>query len=821
LGILPDQHSFLKKRTGKMPILRRNGTMKNIAKKTFKSSPYAITSATAFTSVAALVRAWGFALILIFLTTPLILNASDLPHIGYLYPAGGNPGTTFNLTVGGQHLENTIGVYVSGGKISAKVKDHTVELDDKAGNRAKNMKDKMEAAMAEEQNPLVREQLQYQLDKALVVMEKVKTERMEKKKNKDFYSKKQFNPQLADTLTLEMTVEADVKSGEYEFRIITTNGISNHLVFNVTELKEVFETEPNNEPSETVAAPAELPLLLNGQILPGDVDCFRFHAKRGEDLVFRVQARSLVPYLADAVPGWFQAVMTLYNAEGKEIAYVDDFRFDPDPVLIFQVPVDGEYILEIRDSIYRGRRDFVYRIAMGKLPFIDHIFPLGGSENRKIPIQLYGVNLPQKNLMLKTGKNVSGAMQKISVGGGAKLSNSRPFSIDVLPEQFEAEPNNLPSQAQAVSDSTIVNGRIGKKGDFDCFRLNGKKGDRLTVEVLARRFDSPLDARVVLLDPQEHILAVSDDAVDRAAGLVTHHADSLLNVELPETGSYIIRLDDIQGKGGHEYAYRLRIGKEQPDYSLRIVPPSISVPQDGCAVVCLHALRKPGFNGSIKLRLKNAPDGIKLSNATIPAGKDKITATVFATNMEAGAMVGVEIEGVATIAGRTIVRQAYPAEDQMQAFLYRHLVPAQELVLRIAEPMPASVKLDLPDSGIFEVSPGDKITIIPKVIRKEGAKANVKLSLADAPEWISLKTKHIGWKNSKIVLVVDEKAPAKSFETITINGTFAVTKKKEDPTYNPILKWHNKKLYNFNIGVVPVQTKQERNKIENTNIKNP
>src|SRR6185369_1395468 len=47
-------------------------------------------------------------------------------------------------------------------------------------------------------------------------------------------------------------------------------------------------------------------------------------------------ARALIPYLADAVPGWFQATLALRDAKGRELAYDDDFRFNPDPVLAFR-----------------------------------------------------------------------------------------------------------------------------------------------------------------------------------------------------------------------------------------------------------------------------------------------------------------------------------------------------------------------------------------------------------------------------------------------------------------------------------------------------
>ena len=103
---------------------------------------------------------------------------------------------------------------------------------------------------------------------------------------------------------------------------------------------------------------------------------------------------------------------------------------------------------------------------MGELPFIDHIFPLGGPEYSEVPVQLYGVNLPQKNITVKTGGNAP-KIEKITVGRGAKRSNTRPFGVDLFPEISEAEPNNLPFLAQEIDKNVVVNGRIEKPGDFD------------------------------------------------------------------------------------------------------------------------------------------------------------------------------------------------------------------------------------------------------------------------------------------------------------------------------------------------------------------
>ena len=66
------------------------------------------------------------------------------------------------------------------------------------------------------------------------------------------------------------------------------------------------------------------------------------------------RARDLGPYVADGVPGWFQAVLRLSDSSGKELAYNDDFRGNPDPVLYFAVPEDGEYVLAIGNPDIRS-----------------------------------------------------------------------------------------------------------------------------------------------------------------------------------------------------------------------------------------------------------------------------------------------------------------------------------------------------------------------------------------------------------------------------------------------------------------------------------
>ena len=122
--------------------------------------------------------------------------------------------------------------------------------------------------------------------------------------------------------------------------------------FRLSEQGNALEVEPNNDFSK--ATPAELPLAFNGIISePGDVDCFKFAAKKGQVFEVECYARRLRTPL--------DPVVNLYYADGRGIAGNDDSR-GPDSYIRFKVPADGEYIVRVTDHLGKGGVDYVYRI---------------------------------------------------------------------------------------------------------------------------------------------------------------------------------------------------------------------------------------------------------------------------------------------------------------------------------------------------------------------------------------------------------------------------------------------------------------------------
>ena len=739
-----------------------------------------------------------------FLVSAMVLSAAVTPHVGFVYPAGGAPGAKLTVTIGGQYLKDFSGINLSGTPLEVRQTGYIRIYDRKEANKVKRTKDIIEAKMAETADESLKEQMQRQLEQVNQEMTMVNEEKRENKENPSQAAKKQFNPQIAERLTLEITLPESMRPGNYELRLCATNGLSNPLLFQIGQMPEVYEKEPNDLPAKAQVLPA-FPVLVNGQIMPGDVDGFRFHARKRQTLVFEAAARSLVPYLADAVPGWFQSVLTLYDAKGNQVAYNDDFQSSPDPVLIYTVPADGDYVLSIRDSIFRGREDFVYRLSIGELPFIERIFPLGGAVNSAVDVSLYGVNLPYTKTKLKTGYNAPD-MQQIRVEKNGIRSNVRNFSISPLPDSPEREPNNEFSQAQVVTNATVINGTIGKPGDQDWFRFEGTKGEQKAIEVFARRLGSPLDSCLTLFNAQRQALATNDDFTDKSFGLITHQADSRIDITLPESGTYFVRLNDQQGRGGDDYAYRLMIGEEQPDYQLRMVPASLRIPRNGTAIATVHAIRSGGFTGEIQLSAPDAPPGVELQRAVIPEGANSARVVIAARPRADEQILALEIEGTADCGSRTVRRRAVPAEDMMQAFLYRHLVIAQQLLVDITDPDPVTVTLNLPPDGVFRVRPGGEISINATARWLGEGGRNVKLTLAEPPEWLTLKTGSISGQGGEIILKVSPNAEPGDKATVLLNGSVRIPKAPDDPEYNPALKkGQNNKAVGFTIDAVSIE----------------
>ena len=542
------------------------------------------------------------------------------------------------------------------------------------------------------------------------------------------------NVKDAGTGMLSVTIAPDAMLGEREIRLVTPGGASNRFRFIVGQLPELNEKEPNSRIGEAQRLDS-LPVVINGQLMQADDDCFRFAAKAGQTIVCRVEARSLVPYIADAVPGWNDTCLTLCDSAGREITSVDDFRFHPDPVLIYEVPRDGEYVVKLKDVLYRGRADFAYRLSIGQLPHITHAYPLGGTRDTTLPLSLLGVNLPIQRLDLRLPPHVSPSLHEISLDG----SNVLPLSVDDLTETVEDEPNDISTAANEVVAPRIINGRIDRPGDADWFSFHAEKSQVLVMEVQARRLDSPVDGVLTLFNAQGRKIAKNDDTVDAGRPLLTHHADPRLLFTIPAKGTYTLQLCDVQGKGGEAYAYRLLVAPPRPDFALRVSPDNPRLADGDSAHLTVTAIRKDGFAGPIDLSVAGLPAGFLASAATISAGQTQTSLTVTAPSDAPDAVLTPAVVGRATIGEQDVMRQATPAEQVMQAFSYTHAIPTSELVLSVIESQSFAVSSDRAPTQVIDVQQGGDVPVTLAVSRKPGERGGIALKGVGLPKGVSIK----------------------------------------------------------------------------------
>ncbi len=638
-------------------------------------------------------------------------------YIGYVYPAGGQQGSTFTVRLAGQQLLDASDVQVTGEGVTARLVEYyrvwnNQELAllrqqlNELRKKETTVGDVMAAKMAWYEFPAPIGPVSE--PKPTAANAPTPTEKEVAKQNlikrlESIFAEDERNPAVrahSELVFAEVTVAPDAKPGPREIRVITKRGVSNALAFYIGQVPEVARTPmktcqkpvlgkeeqaKRNRPADEVENRVTVPCTMNGQLAAGEVNRYRFQANQGQRLVISALARHLVPYVADGVPGWFQAVLRLHDANGNELAYNDDFRFDPDPVIYFEVPADGEYILTINEALFRGRESFTYRITIGELPFITSVFPLGGRVGQPVQLEMEGWNL-DKATLAPPPQDAPPGQHLIAAADGSLLSNYVPFALDTLPECLDQESNDDAASAQKVTLPIIINGRADRPGDWDVFEVEGKAGETLVVEVQARRLGSPFDSFVQVTNAAGQVIALNDDHYDAASGLNTDHADSYLMVKLPADGKYCVHLGDTRRQAGKAYAYRLRISQPQPDFVLRAVPSRVVIRGKASAAVTVYAIRRDGFTGPIKLNFKELPEGIESAAVTLPAGKETTRLTVKSNLEEMGQPVNLTLLGTATVGEAEVVRVAVPAEDTMQAFLWRHLQPAETLPLLVYNP---------------------------------------------------------------------------------------------------------------------------------------
>ena len=131
-----------------------------------------------------------------------------------------------------------------------------------------------------------------------------------------------------------------------------------------------------------------------------------------------------------------------------------------------------------------------------------------------------------------------------------------------LEEVLKVDGNNTLDKPQEIAVGSTVSGRTVADAD-DYYKFKATAGQRLTINILAYRIDSPMEGTIVLYDATGAELASSVDVKG---------FDPVIDYTVPAEGEYIVAVHDFTYRGGPEYSYRMSVSaKPYLEYAF---PPS-------------------------------------------------------------------------------------------------------------------------------------------------------------------------------------------------------------------------------------------------------
>ncbi len=334
-------------------------------------------------------------------------------------------------------------------------------------------------------------------------------------------------------------------------------------VIRVSNMPNVLEGAPSNDIANAQKVTEQVPFALNG-IISGKSqnDCFKFTAQKGRDYEVRAFARSLRSPL--------DPVLTIYNDKGAQLASNDDSG-NPDSYLRWKAPADGEFIIHMRDQLFRGGPTFVYRIEVTPIqPKLTAWLPemtINQNQDRRAMVVPKG-NRYASLLRIKRA-DIGGEVQIEAVGLPKGIQVQAPAidkTVDTIPYIFEAAPDAEPT-AKAFN-------------------------------VVAKLTEPPKDTKVEAF--VEHVVDIAENGNQRPYYSITEN-------ELP-----VAVTDEIPVK-------------------IDLVAPKAPLLQGGSLGLKVKAERKNDFKGAITLSLLYSPPGVGNAGLlTIKEGESEGVVTISA-----------------------------------------------------------------------------------------------------------------------------------------------------------------------------------------------
>ncbi|MBM3724239.1 MAG: hypothetical protein FJW40_02275 [Acidobacteria bacterium] len=199
--------------------------------------------------------------------------------------------------------------------------------------------------------------------------------------------------------------------------------------------------------------------------------------------------------------------------------------------------------------------------------------------------------------------------------GGLELPTPLEVHVSDLPEVTVKSPPASRQSALAVKPSTVIHGRIGAPGETHYFRFPAKAGHTYSFKPESMRLYYHLDPAITLYDSAGREIAFADDpGVDDRSD--EYQIDADLAVNIAESGDYYLAIRDAMHRGGASLIYRLTIEETLPGFILELREPSKSLYANQTHQVQAR-VRRRGWTQPVEVWLEDLPAGVTSASQTV------------------------------------------------------------------------------------------------------------------------------------------------------------------------------------------------------------
>ena len=518
-------------------------------------------------------------------------------------------------------------------------------------------------------------------------------------------------------------VDPSVPPGAYEVRVSGRHGLSNPRIFLVTSAPSQLVGAVSHDPQ----VPTELPVggFVNASCTVAQRDWYRFELGETADVRIGI--------LAMRVDSRMIGQLKVFDSEGHSLAVArGSDEFDP-TISLAKLPA-GQYSIMLHDFLYRGGSEFPYQliVEVGPVQPGSSLSPQspGDGKDEKAVGQLPVILLPPSVTVPSKQVSLADAVQ--------------PSAIQRL---------NLPS-ANSWWFPADQSGQV--------FEFGAKKGERISVDVIADRVGQPSDAKLFVqriepqkdAEPKYHAVAQADDSFKVgseplslltkdpvALWTATHDADYRLIVHDMDVGEMLTK----------RQAFQLKIGVPVPRFDLVAYPafPNKDVKQcrgfgsklfrGGTEAICVIAVRHDGWTGPIKLTLEGLPDGVTANEVVIAASQHETQITLEASEDAKATDFTVVVNGVSDDGKMRVA--ATPVTQVWGRGAGRDFVQSRvnaDLMFHVSDQDLSPISIRIGDAKVVQAKKTATLAVPVSLNRRDGASEPCVLRARNLPPGVKI-----------------------------------------------------------------------------------